>query len=810
VLDDSAASAAGGVLRRLLGERANEFSLTSLPATDGLDAFEVEAHEGLARIRGTSAVAISRGAYEYLREACHAQVSWSAHAVTLPPKLPSYDSRRVSCKNRLRCYLSVCTFGYSAPWWDWKRWEQEIDWMALHGLNMPLALGGQELVWQRVFRQLGVGEKDIRAHFSGPAYLPWHRLGNLNGHLGPLPQSWIDSQAVLQRLILDRERELGMIPVVPGFSGFVPTGFGKVRPGAELHDATAWAGFPQTTFVDPRDPIFREIGSLFIREYRREFGPAHHYLCETFAEQNPPFGAETVLDDLRAIGLAAWETLSLADPEAHWVIQGWPFYYAREYWTPDRTAALFDSVPDGRLIVLDQATEELEVWREQPTIREKGWIFGVVHNYGQNTHLHGDLQGLADRAQAAITDAEHGNMLGMGIMPEGIDQNPIVYELLTDIMWSAERIDVSSWIKGYARSRYGSCPEGVAQAWRLLQESVYGSPGSPTLRLSWRSRPGDQPILPRFDVAKVGEAARCLESAAKTLGSNPLFRRDLVDVAKTWLGGLADAALHAALTSNVQVNEDQTRFLGILRDLDRLMAALPEHRLSTWLASARSMATNSRDADLFERNARMLVTVWGGPFLFDYAAREWAGLIKDFQLPRWERFFEAARNGSSLPDFGGWETRWACSTRAPVESLPEDALAVCTELLNKYESFSRFATWESPGLPLPFGPLQLRVLDIGDHGSAPPEGFQLDLGEIELVCGVAAFPVFGQGCRARYSAELSEDGIRWHGTGGVGRSTFRGTRQTFEPTPARFVRVSVQLELGDESQLFRALVFKPG
>ena len=41
-----------------------------------------------------------------------------------------------------RYNMNVCTFGYSYAHWDWKRWEREIDWMALNGINMPLAFNG--------------------------------------------------------------------------------------------------------------------------------------------------------------------------------------------------------------------------------------------------------------------------------------------------------------------------------------------------------------------------------------------------------------------------------------------------------------------------------------------------------------------------------------------------------------------------------------------------------------------------------------------------------------------------------------------
>lgn len=39
-------------------------------------------------------------------------------------------------------------------WWDWERWEKEIDWMALQGINLPLAFTGQEAIWQKVFQVL--------------------------------------------------------------------------------------------------------------------------------------------------------------------------------------------------------------------------------------------------------------------------------------------------------------------------------------------------------------------------------------------------------------------------------------------------------------------------------------------------------------------------------------------------------------------------------------------------------------------------------------------------------------------------------
>ena len=36
--------------------------------------------------------------------------------------------------------LTICP---DLQWWDWARWERELDWMALHGINLPLAFVGE-------------------------------------------------------------------------------------------------------------------------------------------------------------------------------------------------------------------------------------------------------------------------------------------------------------------------------------------------------------------------------------------------------------------------------------------------------------------------------------------------------------------------------------------------------------------------------------------------------------------------------------------------------------------------------------------
>ena len=70
-------------------------------------------------------------------------------------------------------------------WWDWKRWEKEIDWMALHGINMPLAITGEEYTWYLVYEEMGFTDEELKDFFCGPSYFAWFWMGNLDVWAAP-------------------------------------------------------------------------------------------------------------------------------------------------------------------------------------------------------------------------------------------------------------------------------------------------------------------------------------------------------------------------------------------------------------------------------------------------------------------------------------------------------------------------------------------------------------------------------------------------------------------------------------------------
>ncbi len=674
-----AVSASEAVLQRTIGSKASAFVLQIDPKLSGeTDHFVVEAHGGKAYVSGNSAIALCRGAYDYLKGACHCMVSWSGDNVRLLDRLPDYARREVVSPAKYRHYFNVCTFGYSTVWWDWSRWQKEIDWMALHGINMPLALNGEEKIWQKVFRGYGIPDSSIQSFFSGPAFLPWQRMGNLNGHMSPLPQSWIDGQAALQKKILQSERALGMTPIVPAFSGFVPGDFGQYHPEVKLESTNGWVGFAPTHFVYVRSKMFVDIGSKFLTEYRKEFGSDHLYLADTFNEQLPLFPPSTKLEDLKKCGEAVYKSIHAADPKGVWVMQGWLFYNARNYWKEPEVESLLGSVPDGKMIVLDLADNMYEAWREHPAVRRTGWIYNTLPGFGGDTAIQGTLDIDAQRVAKAQNDPSKGRLLGEGLTMEGIDQNPVEYELMTDAMWQPDAIDASHWIDDYAKARYGRWDDSIRDAWHIFLVELYTDPKS-SYEATWRFRPKNQdPVMPGFNPEHLVQAIQLLLKDGDHLKTNSLYSRDLVDFTKTWLGALADRELTAERKSGT---DNHAVFQGMLHDIDRLVACRPEYRLSSWISDAREWGVTSSEKDAMEANARMQITVWGGKDLFDYANKEWAGLIDDFIANRWRQAF--AGKMAELPD---WELAWDHSTAPPQESPSGDAVSITRELIAKYTS----------------------------------------------------------------------------------------------------------------------------
>lgn len=341
------------LIKRLIGEqKAASFVVRVVDRDNSDDWFSLRKSADSVHITASGGVAAAYGFHHYLKNFCGCHVSWDHDQLRLPAEWPAVDIR-VRAVDRYRYYQNACGYSYSYAWWPWPRWEREIDWMALNGFNLALASVGQEALWRRVYRRLNATRAETDAHFGGPAFLAWARMGNIRAWGGPLTAAWHRASVRLQRRIVERMAELGVHPILPAFCGFVPVAFRRLFPNVKMATLPAWNDFPANYccpyLVDPSEPLFGHVGRMFMREVQREFGLSHFYGCDAFNE-NLPEGAD--LRYLEDVNAAIFRVIDESDANGTWIMQGWLFSNHLIFWTPQRVKRFLDVVPNNRMIIL--------------------------------------------------------------------------------------------------------------------------------------------------------------------------------------------------------------------------------------------------------------------------------------------------------------------------------------------------------------------------------------------------------------------------------------------------------------------------
>lgn len=648
------ASPITGLLERIDKGASRKFVIERLKGEK--DFFELDQKGNKVVVRGNNYVSIATGINWYLKYYAGINLSWNGMQADLPEVLPPVlKKERHETDLKLRYDFNYCTFSYSMAFWDWKRWEQEIDWMALHGINLPLAMVGTDVVWKNVLEELGYTREEINAFIAGPGFQAWWLMNNLEGWGGPNPDSWYERQEELQKRILKRMREYGIEPVLPGYSGMVPHK-AKDRLGLNVADPGRWNGYPRPAFLQPTDPQFERIAALYYQEMTRLYGKASYYSMDPFHE-----GGNTSGVDLEAAGKAIWKAMKQANPRAAWVVQAWG---------ANPRPQMIRNLPAGDMVVLDLFSESRPQWGDPASswYRKEGfgqhdWLFCMLLNYGGNVGLHGKMAHLIEEFYKAKDSSFGKTLKGVGMTMEGIENNPVMYELLCELPWREQRFSKDEWLEGYLKARYGKSDSQVSQAWMLLSNTIYNCPAASTqqgthesilcARPSWKAYQVSSwsEMSDYYDPADVIRAAGMMVDAAERFRGNNNFEYDLVDIVRQAVaekGRLMYRVLVDAYKAGdrelFKLSSD--RFLRLILMQDRLLATRPEFKVGRWLESARNLGSTEEEKDWYEWNARVQITTWGNRVaaddggLHDYAHREWNGLLRDFYYLRWKTWLD--------------------------------------------------------------------------------------------------------------------------------------------------------------------------
>jgi len=645
---------ARGVVQRLVPGLAARIRLGTLPAEAGHERFRIAAEDGAISVRGSSISALLYGVNWYLKYVAKVQVSTDGdrlgHLVHWP--LPDHVIERET-PYRYRYALNQNTAGYSTPYWHWARWQHEIDVMALSGINAMIVERGSAAVLYRTFRDVGYPDAAIRQWLTQPAHQNWQLMGNLCCFDGPMSRALMDRRLRSAQRIIRRLRALGITPVLPGFYGIVPADFATRFPHSHVIPQGTWAGFTRPGWLDPRDPMFARIAADYYRHQRELFGDTSIYDMEVFQEGGSS-GDVPVGPGARDVQ----DALERAHPGALWMMLAWQ---------GNPRQALLSGVDRSRLLIVDIDHNRVRRDHRWKDFQHAPFLFGGIWEFGGRTTLGTDLSNYTTRLPRMAR--ANPNMVGTAVFTEGLDTNPFIFDLFTEMAWHRAPVDAAAWTAAYVRRRYGAADPHALAAWGILLRTVYALRTDGIVFNSERDAAQEslfdaQPSLDatqashwspealRYDPALFTGALTQMLEVAPALRGTATYRYDLVDIARQALANesrLLLPRIKAAFDAKDRPRFEHlsARWLQLMDLQDELLATDRHFLLGSWLKHLDGWAANPAEQAKLQYDARSLLTTWGhrqaseGAHLHDYGNRDWAGLTRDYYRRRWQMYFDA-------------------------------------------------------------------------------------------------------------------------------------------------------------------------
>ncbi|MCR5150618.1 MAG: alpha-N-acetylglucosaminidase [Clostridiales bacterium] len=613
---------------------ADSFTLCTVDSEQGLNHYEVFCEDGKVVICGDSPLSQAMGYYDYLKKYCRVNISNCGGNANGVEKAVIFEgSMQKTVRQKIRAAFSYGTYSYSTAFWQWKEWEKEIDFLAMNGINMPLCLVGSEAVWYYTMRDFKYSETGALSYLSGPAFWPRQVTNNVTGYFSLTDVKYIESRVVLGKKIIDRMVSLGMTPVQPGFTGVLPKSIKKLYPKLHLNIVDSWKNFGFTFVCDPDDPLFLKFGKALLEKQRQLFGAYHCYTCDPFYDAKVPVKSKNYL---YRFGKALVNLYESFDPQCVMVIH-----------SECARSGFAAAIPKERAVVFDTQSIALA---GTDRFEGFGYVAGATHSKGNRTCLHGSLDSLAENKFLTLP----GDCRGVGIFTEGLYQNPLYYDLAFEMLTSDKKVNPLQWLEDYAERRWGSRELCLKDAAKKLYESCYSSKSDDEIMSVIAARPCtdlehtapfDKSEIP-YDTSVLNEALSLLLSAKYAKGEGYLF--DVCDVARQCLSNKAHEYYHNAVEGfnkrDVQLFERSSNaFLALCESIDSLLLTRGEFTLNEHLRQAGALALNDKDKENYELNLLALITVWGpiaAPVNYDYAWKEWGGVVGTYYARRWQSFFE--------------------------------------------------------------------------------------------------------------------------------------------------------------------------
>lgn len=632
------------LVNRITPKIADKFKFEVIDDDNGHDVCEFYGEDGKIVIRGNNNVALAHAYGNYIEQYCNTYITHCGSDmidVSLAP-LPREHFKKTILHNK-RVYLDYITSSNSTWMWNWKRWEKEIDFMAMQGINMALNIVGNDAILYNTLVRIGLSERSAAYFVSGPAFYAWQITGKIDMYIPRNDFTSYDEQLTLAKKIFNRMNELDISPILSSFNGQISKKIIKLFGKVKNYKNEQWADFPTTYKTDILDNCFKKIFSEYMFFQEENIGKADYYMCNYLCNFNAKTGKPKYM---RSIGSEFDRLMNFCVDSDHPCVVFPSDGYNRFF---------LEGISKCDKLVLDLDGSQHDVTN---FFDGNDCVIGNSHNNSSHISLRGDVHKLVKNEYLKIYK-EHDNVKGVGFFPELLEQNPFYHELMFKIMTCSGKQNLSDFIKDYSVGRYGEENENIIEAYNILIRTCYSEKNSETdIGSAMCARPAPMlrhtapydKIEVAYDNKELFECIRLLLNS-KNKTHNMLYT--LVFVVRQALDNYAyeiyKTIMDSYLSRDKQTfDENSRKFLDVFYDLDELLRSLEETNSYAIFQKLKSGCKNDQDEISTTLNYLASHTIWG-PLTLDCQRYDccWIVLsdfIVEYYASRWEKFFEYLSN----------------------------------------------------------------------------------------------------------------------------------------------------------------------
>ena len=655
------------LISRVMGEQYTEFFDVKVTLDNkGYDFFTLSSDNDRIYIRGNNINSIAMGLnyyFEHYLKQTYSRFGDSKIKVVLPmPQIEGVVKKNVDIKYRYN--YNYVAYGYTMAYWDFEKWEREIDWMALNGFNIALNLVGHEEVVRRFLSELGYSFSEIIEYLTSPVYLPWQFMGNITRIGGEITPKWFEDRAKLAVQVQNRMKEYGISPVNQMYVGYIPNkeGLGfKVLPGSY------WSRIKGPDRVDFNEDYYERLAGIFYAKQRELLGKTKYFMGDLFHEGGNSFGY-----DVKSISNRILNTLKANEgQDAVWIFQSWGHNPSSE---------ILANLNKKNIMILDLHSQLNTKWKgvakfngmswDDKEFDKSNWIFGILNNFGGRNGLYGHSRYLVKQFYDAKDNAEF--LVGIGNTPEAIGYNDFIDELSTELIFE-DRLDIDDFVNRYLENRYGRINKSLLSGFNILLDTVY----NPTTEIyhegASESIINARPSMDIVSASKWGNihknySSDILEKALENYFSvydqfktNQNYINDIVEIASQVIINLANDYYKDIQEAYKNNDMEELKFLKdkflYLIDLQANILSYNDRKsLSDIIEDIEKFQYDDYFEDTLKYNKKTIVTTWYDKLvsdddgLRDYANTDYYELVGNLYYKRWERYFNRILSNNNVVD----------------------------------------------------------------------------------------------------------------------------------------------------------------